>query len=144
MDVSLRHVLIVHLFFSLAACSTGSTTGEGTCDPNPEDPSRFVIVGFWDEDASCSGDPMITNAFPVSEDAGCYCWPGNSGSNSADGFSCTPSENSFTYIQYNSLTCGEGDDSPVSKTVYTEACEQDYPPNLYAKIIDYGACNTTN
>ena len=40
--------------------------------------------------------------------------------------------------------CGEGDDSPVSKTVYTEACEQDYPPNLYAKIIDYGACNTTN
>ena len=126
--------------------ATGGTTGTATggatddCTPNPSDPTMYVIVGFWNEDPTCSGEPMITNAFPVSPDAPCYCWPGNSGENSADSFSCDPSTNSFTYTQYNSLTCGLDDNTPTEKTAYTDRCEQDIPENLYAKIVDYGAC----
>jgi hypothetical protein len=112
----------------------------GDCVPNDSDPTQYVIVGFWNNDPTCAGDPMITNAFPVSDTAGCYCWPGNSGKNSADSFSCDPENESFTYTQYNSLTCGEGDDTPTVKTSYTDGCEQDFPENLYAKIVDYGAC----
>ena len=137
MEGGVKIVNVLCCCVMLTGCTSGS---ESDCEPNPEDPSAFVIVGFWDEDDSCSGEPMITNAFPVDNSAACYCWPGNSGSNSADDFECQPSNNSFSYTQYNSLTCGEGDNTPVSKTVYTDACEQDIPANLYAKIVDYGAC----
>ncbi|MFT4628785.1 MAG: hypothetical protein ACI8PZ_007481 [Myxococcota bacterium] len=127
-----------------APATTGGATGAGSttdaCTPNPTDPSRYVIVGFWNNDPTCSGDPMITNAFPVDPAAGCYCWPGNSGENSADGFACDPGAGSFTYTQYNSLTCGLDDDSPTAKTAWTDRCEQDIPANLYAMIVDYGAC----
>jgi hypothetical protein len=110
------------------------------CLPNPSDPTQYVIVGFWNGDPQCAGDPIMTNAFPVEADAPCYCWPGNSGENSADGFACDPSANSFTYTQYNSLSCGEGDNTPTVKTTYTDQCTQDIPMNLYSKIVDYGAC----
>ena len=120
--------------------STTSTSSPGACDPNPTDPTQFVVVGFWNNDPTCSGDPMITNSFPVSEEAGCYCWPGASGENSADSYACDPTAGSFTYTQYNSLTCGEGDDTPTEKTTYLDQCTQDIPQNLYSKIVDYGAC----
>ena len=120
----------------LLACATASES----CEPNPTDPTQYVIVGFWNEDPTCSGEPMVTNAFPVEDDAGCYCWPGSSGENSADTFVCDPDDQSFTYTQYNSLTCGVDDDTPTVKTSYTDACMQDIPDNLYAKIVDYGAC----
>ena len=116
-----------------------SSCGSDACPVNPEDPTQFVIVGFW-EDPDCGGEPMITNAFPVEPDAPCYCWSGNSGENSGDTFTCDPETESFTYTQYNSLTCGDGDTSPTVKTVYTDSCEQDIPSNIYAKIVDYGAC----
>ncbi len=117
----------------LLACATAT---EG-CDANATDPTRYVIVGFWDEDPTCSGDPMITNAFPVEAEADCYCWAGNSGENSADTFVCDPDEQSSTYTQYNSLTCGADDDTPTIKTGFTDACLHDIPDNLYAKIVDY-------
>ena len=121
---------------------TASDSGgdDGSCEPNPTDPSHFVVVGFWNNDPSCTGEPMITNSFPVTADAGCYCWPGNSGSNSADSFSCDTSAQSFTYTQYNSLTCGDGDNTPTVKTAYVDQCTQDIPQNLYKKIVDFGAC----
>lgn len=125
-----------------SSVTDSSETAEETCSPNATDPSQYVIVGFWNNDPTCSGEPMITNAFPVSASAGCYCWPGNSGENSADTFSCDPSNNSFTYTQYNTLTCGVGDDTPTAKTSYTDRCEQDIPGNLYSKIVDYGACGS--
>ena len=76
-----------------SGADTASDSGgdDGSCEPNPTDPSRFVVVGFWNNDPDCTGEPMITNSFPVTADAGCYCWPGNSGSNSADSFSCDTS-----------------------------------------------------
>ena len=86
---------------------------------------------------------MIENAFPVVQDAPCYCWPGNSGENSADTFSCDTEAMTFTYTQYNTLTCGEGDNTPTVKTIYSDKCEQDIPENLYSKIIDFGACDPT-
>ena len=142
------------LFLTLLACGgsedvpTGSTGGTGvgsgtvsdTCEPNPADPARYVIIGFWNNDPDCTGDPMITNSFPVDPSEGCYCWPGSSGENSADSFGCDPSANRFTYTQYNSLTCGLDDNTPTTKTSYTDRCEQDIPANLYSKIVDYGAC----
>ena len=85
----------------------------------------------------------MTNAFPVTPDAGCYCWPGSSGENSADRFSCNREQRSFTYTQYGSLTCGEDDNTPTEKTVYTERCEQDIPPTLYSRIINFEACEAT-
>jgi hypothetical protein len=115
----------------------------GSCEPNPADAERYVIVGFWVDDDTCSGNPTITNAFPVSAADGCYCWPGSSGENSADSFSCDTDAQTFSYTQYNSLTCGEDDDTPTLKTVSTDACTQDIPPTLHAKIVDYGACSSS-
>lgn len=108
------------------------------CDPIEEGEGR-VTVGFWEND-TCSGEPMIVNSFPIEQDAPCYCWPGNSGENSADSFTCNDDGESFTYVQYNSLTCGDGDNSPTTKTVYTTSCEQDTPSTIYAMIVDYSAC----
>ena len=118
---------------------SGCDSEADDCPVNPDDPTKYVIVGFW-KTTDCSGDPETTNAFPVEGNAPCYCWPGNSGENSADTFSCDPDTNSFTYVQYGSLTCGQDDNTPTSKTVYTDRCEQDIPPTLYARIVDYGAC----
>ena len=118
----------------------GTDDGGGDCLPNETDPSQYVIVGFWNGDPTCSGDPIKTNAFPVGSDDPCYCWPGNSGMNSADNFMCDPQAGSFTYTQYNSLTCGAGDDTPTEKTTFLDSCTQDIPMNLYSKIVDFGAC----
>ena len=122
------------------AATDGGAEGGDDCLPNETDPTQYVIVGFWNGDPSCSGDPIQTNAFPVQSDAPCYCWPGNSGMNSADGFMCDPQAGSFTYIQYNSLTCSAGDDTPTEKTTFLDSCTQDIPMNLYSKIVDFGAC----
>ena len=121
--------------FMLLACGEAD---DGACDVVPEGEGR-VTVGFW-ETEDCSGEPVTTNSFPIEPDADCYCWPGHSGENSADSFSCNDGDGSFTYTQYGSLECGAGDDSPTEKTVYTTSCEQDMPPTLYAMILDYSAC----
>lgn len=133
-----RHPWLI-LSVTFFACSNGGPDTD-SCQPNPDDPTQYVVVGFWDNDPSCSGEPMITNSFPTDASADCYCWPGNSGENSADSYTCDADAGSFTYTQYNSLSCGEGDDTPTVKTVYTDRCEQDIPGNLYAKIVDFGAC----
>jgi len=129
-------ISFISLFFVLGACGS-----DDECPPNQDDPSQYVIVGFWSS-TDFSGEPVATNAFPVKAESPCYCWPGNSGENSADTFSCDPENGTFTYTQYNSLTCGEDDNSPTPKTIYSDQCKQDIPPTLYAKIIDYGACAT--
>ena len=122
----------------LALTLPGCEGEPGECEAIEAEEGR-VPVGFW-ETEDCSGEPLITNSFPIEADAPCYCWPGNSGENSADSFSCDPDAESFTYVQYNSLDCGEGDDTPTTKTVYTTTCKQDIPPTLYAMILDYSAC----
>lgn len=109
-----------------------------SCDPIPSGEGR-VQIGFFRED-DCSGEPIAVNSYPIEADAPCYCWPGGSGQNSADSFSCNGGDGSFTYVQYNSLTCGAGDDTPTSKTSYTTRCEQDIPPTLYSMVLDYSAC----
>ena len=126
----------------LLAAALSMTWGcaDDSCTLNPNDPTRFVIVGFY-TNSDCSGDPVETNAFPVDPASPCYCWPGNSGENSADNFTCDAENITFTYTQYNSLTCGADDNTPTVKTV-TEECEQDIPPTLHSKIIDFGACAT--
>ena len=117
----------------LSACGAES----GTCEVIDSGTDR-VVVGFWERD-DCSGDPVATNSFPVDASADCYCWPGNSGENSADTFTCN-ADGSFTYTQYGSLDCGLSDDSPTPKTVYTTDCQQDIPPTIYAMILDNSAC----
>ena len=125
-------MLFLTLF--LSACDSAEE-----CPVNPEDSSKYVIVGFWETD-DCSGEPIAKNSFPIDNSDGCYCWPGNSGENSAEDFECDTDNNAFVYTQYGSLTCGEGDNTPTTKTVYTDKCEQDIPPTLYSQIIDYTAC----
>jgi hypothetical protein len=128
------------LFVLVLACSAiGTACDEEDCPTNPEDPERYVTVGFWST-TDCSGDPIATNSFPVENSGGCYCWPGNSGENSADTFSCDAASKTFTYTQYGSLTCGEDDDTPTVKTVYTDRCEQDIPPTIYSRILDFSVC----
>ena len=122
----------------LAVFEPGCDGEAGACEAIESGGGR-ITVGFWDND-DCSGEPLITNSFPVDPDAPCYCWPGSSGENSADGFSCDPGGESFTYVQYNSLTCGDGDDTPTTKVVYTTACTQDIPPTLSAMVLDDSAC----
>ena len=128
----MKHQLAV-VMLVLSACGSEP----GTCEVIETGADR-VVVGFW-KTTDCSGDPVATNSFPVDPDAGCYCWPGSSGENSADAFACND-DGSFTYTQYGSLDCGVSDNSPTEKTVYTDRCEQDTPPTLYAMIIDGDAC----
>ena len=136
----MRYVLAaaIALVLAVGGCAEDGSSSD-SCDPNPTDASQYVIVGFW-KTTDCSGDPIITNAFPVGQSDPCYCWPGNSGENSADTFVCDAAAQTFTYTQYNSLTCGADDDTPTVKTVYTTECHQDIPPTLYSKIVDFGAC----
>ena len=130
--------LIATLFLTCLLIFSSCDSSED-CPVNPEDPSKYVIVGFWST-TDCSGDPIAINSFPVEATVDCYCWPGNSGENSADQFSCNPDKQSFTYTQYGSLTCGEDDPTPTQKTVYMDQCKQDIPATIYSKIINYGAC----
>jgi len=120
-----------------SACSSEGTSDED-CTKNTDDLSSYVQVGFW-KTTDCSGDPIQTNNFPIANDAPCYCWPGSSGENSAHLFQCDKAAKSFTYKQHTDLVCGEGSNSN-SKTVHIDKCVQDYPPTLYSKIIDFGAC----
>ena len=131
---TLFSIVSIMCFFMMLSCDSNED-----CPVNPEYPSKYVIVGFW-SNTDCSGDPVAVNSFPVKATEGCYCWPGNSGENSADQFSCNPDQQSFTYTQYGSLTCGADDNTPTQKTVYMDQCKQDIPPTLYSKIINYGAC----
>lgn len=117
----------------------GGESNLGVCQLNSANPDRYVTVGFW-RDSNCSGDPIAQNHFPINGTAGCYCWPGNSGANSADSFSCDPEARTITIVQYNSLTCGTGDDTPTEKTFRTEGCHQDIPPTIYSKVLDMGPC----
>ena len=121
-----------------SACGLNEDGTSGDCDKNPDDATQYVIIGFWDND-TCSGDPVNTNAFPIDATAACYCWPGHSGENSAQAFSCDYNAGSFTYTQYTDLICGDGG-AGTEKTSYTDQCTQDVPPTLYSKILDISAC----
>ena len=118
--------------------NTNTNTSTGTCNKNNPDATKYVTVGFW-KTSDCSGEPVNTNSFPIANDAPCYCWPGNSGKNSANKFSCNTANNSFTYSQYTNLTCATGGNGSV-KTTFTDKCTQDIPPTIYSKIVDYSAC----
>ncbi|MGK0362383.1 MAG: hypothetical protein ACI9U2_004704 [Bradymonadia bacterium] len=111
----------------------------GTCALNPQDASRYAVVGFWRSD-DCSGDPIATNAFPINSTAACCCWPGNSGENSADGFECDPDARTVSLVRYNSLNCGDGDNTPTVKVFHVDDCRQDIPPTLCSRVIDLGPC----
>ncbi len=121
----------------LALWSCG-ISGSSECEAIESGADR-IQVGFW-ETSDCSGEPVALNSFSIEAAADCYCWPGHSGENSADTFSCNDGDGSFTYTQYGSLECGAGDNSPTEKTVYTTSCEQDIPPTLYTMILDYSPC----
>lgn len=135
----MRLSVLVGLLGALVACK-GSVSADdtGSCEVTQSGEDR-VVIGFWDN-ADCSGEPVNTNSFPVDPDAGCYCWPGQSGENSAQVFSCNDGDGSFTYDQHASLDCEVSDPSATTKTSYTTRCEQDIPPTLYSKITDYSAC----
>jgi hypothetical protein len=132
-----------------AGCS-GSSTGEGGLAGSPSAPTaiattvttgseRYVTVGFWN-DPTCSGSPVSTNRFPVHYgDTQCYSWPGRSGENSASRFSC--GANSFSYTQWTTLTCSGGQNPPgTRKTSNMTDCTQDFPPTLYARVLDFNGC----
>lgn len=115
---------------------TGGTAGD--CTLLPEDPTKYVIVGSW-KTADCSGAPIAQSAFPLDDSAGCYCWPGHSGMNSASGFTCDKAAGTFAYDQTPTLTCDPSMGS-THKVWSTTDCKQDVPPTLYGKIIDISAC----
>lgn len=143
-------LIIVALSLGLVACGASNTTN--TNPPNsettentsytvlPED-TPVVKIGIWKTE-DCSGDPVMTLVFPTNyTDQQCYAWPGNSGENSATNFRC--GDNSFSYTQWTSLTCSGGYvPDGTAKTVYTDQCEQDIPPTIYSRIVDFSGCET--
>jgi hypothetical protein len=135
----------------VAGCS-GSSNGDVGLAGSPSAPTaiatpvttgseRYVIVGFWN-DPACGGSPVSTNRFPVHYgDTQCYSWPGRSGENSASRFSC--GTNSFSYTQWTTLTCSGGQNPPgTRKTSNTTDCTQDFPPTLYARVVDFSGCQS--
>jgi hypothetical protein len=143
----------VWLFIAGVGCS-GSTPGEGGAVASPTAPTptstsnptstatgseRYVTVGFWN-DPACGGVPVSQNRFPVHyADTQCYSWPGRSGENSASRFSC--GTDSFSYTQWTTLICSGGQNpAGTRKTSNLTGCTQDFPPTLYARVLDFSGC----
>ena len=123
----------------VAAVVSGSPTPVGAATPTG--PPRYVTVGFW-QDASCSGSPNATTAFPLQYDSTqCFSSPGRSGENSVSLFSC--GQDSFSYTQWTTLTCSGGQvPAGTRKTVTSGGCTQGVPPTQYARILDFSGCRT--
>src|SRR5262245_12148489 len=134
--------------FGVVICLTtagcDSMNGTSGSDAGPAAPSavsssteqeRYVTVGFWN-DPACGGSPVSTNRFPVHYgDTQCYSWPGRSGENSASRFSC--GTDTFSYTQWTTLTCSGGQNpGGTRKTSNMTDCTQDFPPTLYARVLD--------
>jgi hypothetical protein len=139
----------VVLLIASAACG-GSMDGGGNSPTSPSatiaapaptasGSERYVTVGFWN-DPACGGAPVSTNRFPVHYgETGCYSWPGRSGENSASRFTC--GRDSFSYTQWTTLTCSGGQNPPgTRKTSNMTDCTQDFPPTLYARVVDFSGC----
>ena len=105
----------------------------------PIGPERYVTVAFW-QDATCSGAPNATTAFPLHYGEGqCFSSPGRSGENSVSNFSC--GQDSFSYTQWTTLTCSGGQvPAGTRKTVTVAGCTQGVPPTQYARITDFSGC----
>ncbi|MCG8455605.1 MAG: hypothetical protein MI919_04935 [Holophagales bacterium] len=123
---------------AIAAESSGSGCDGYTFD-FPEG-TPLVSVAFWDNDR-CEGEPLCQIPFPVAYgDRECFAWPGSAGENSATRFEC--SETSLSYTQWTTLTCSGGQmPEGRRKTAYTDRCEQDWPPTLYGRIVDFSGCD---
>ena len=145
----LTGVFGVLMFMVTAACG-GSTDGDSGLAPSPQAPAgvptptsteveRYVTVAFWN-DPACGGAPVATNRFPVHYgDTRCYSWPGRSGENSASRFAC--GKDSFSYTQWTTLTCSGGQNpAGTRKTSNMTDCTQDFPPTLYARVVDFSGC----
>jgi hypothetical protein len=120
------------------AASSPAAPSPGVVSPSAG-AERYVMVGFWAE-PTCGGEPVSVNRFPVHfGDTGCYTWPGRSGQNSASRFSC--GQESFSYTQWNTLTCSGGQNPPgTRKTSTLTDCTQDVPPTLYSRVVDFSGC----
>ena len=107
--------------------------------PASSESERYVTVGFWN-DPACGGAPVAMNRFPVHYgDTRCYSWPGRSGENSASRFTC--GTDSFSYTQWTTLTCSGGQNpAGTRKTSNMTGCTQDFPPTLYARVLDFSGC----
>jgi len=136
--------------FTMSAGCDVSMGGDGGAAAGPQAPTavpnpvsteleRYVTIGFWN-DPACGGAPVATNRFPVHYgDTGCYTWPGRSGENSASRCAC--GKDSFSYTQWTTLTCSGGQNPPgTRKTTNTTDCTQDFPPTLYARVLDLSGC----
>ncbi|MDH4183513.1 MAG: hypothetical protein OEV92_04770 [Nitrospinota bacterium] len=133
--VTLIAMAVIFISGGCAGGSSGSSKG-GTDVPAG---SLTVTVGFWSTN-DCSGNTIATISFPVDyANTQCYSWPGHSGENSASNFVC--GANSLSYTQWTTMTCSGGQNSSgTAKTVHTDQCQQDVPPTLYSKIIDFSGC----
>lgn len=150
MKISIQNVLFVGLtvVLILSGCSDNSSSQpEDSNNDTPQyttlpEGTPLVTIGIWKTD-DCSGDTEMTITLPANyADQQCYTWAGNSGENSATNFSC--GDNSFSYTQWTTLTCSGGyNPEGTDKTVYTTECQQDVPPTIYSRIIDFSGCTAT-
>lgn len=138
----------IALLWTSVAC-VNSTDSPGGIAASPSSPTattagseRYVTVGFWN-DPACGGVPVSTNRFPVHYgDTQCYTWPGRSGENSASRFEC--GRDSFSYTQWTTLTCSGGQNPPGTRKMSNLTdCTQDFPPTLYARVLDFSGCQGT-
>ena len=132
---------IVMLVVSAGCASTDGESGTPVSPTSNQTTGqeRYVTVGFWN-DPACGGAPVSQNRFPVHfGDTECYSWPGRSGTNSASRFSC--GSDSFSYTQWTTLTCSGGQNpAGTRKTSNMTDCTQDFPPTLYARVLDFSGC----
>ena len=119
--------------------ASGPLAPTAVTTPASSESERYVTVGFWN-DPACGGAPVAMNRFPVHYgDTRCYSWPGRSGENSASRFTC--GTDSFSYTQWTTLTCSGGQNPPgTRKTSNMADCTQDFPPTLYARVLDFSGC----
>ena len=134
-------ILVAVMLVTVGCVSTdgGTATSPSVPSETSTGSERYVTVGFWN-DPACGGAPVSQNRFPVHYgDTQCYSWPGRSGTNSATRFECSP--DGFSYTQWTTLTCSGGQNpAGTRKTSNMTDCTQDFPPTLYARVLDFSGC----
>eukprot|EP00551_Chaetoceros_affinis_P017134 CAMPEP_0203712590 /NCGR_PEP_ID=MMETSP0091-20130426/70115_1 /ASSEMBLY_ACC=CAM_ASM_001089 /TAXON_ID=426623 /ORGANISM="Chaetoceros affinis, Strain CCMP159" /LENGTH=275 /DNA_ID=CAMNT_0050590571 /DNA_START=626 /DNA_END=1453 /DNA_ORIENTATION=- len=115
-----------------------STPAPVASTPSPVDCSAKLVAVQTGPSTTCDGGNE--HWWPL--EGGCHGWEGLSPNgeihlNSASGMKCID-EDTFTFDQYaGSLDCTG---TAVTKTIHFDTCEQDRPPVLYSKGINFECC----
>ncbi len=137
------HFLAASVVVVVVGCSTpesDSTADSASTTPCDALTPRWVTISRYDN-ADCTGTPVIEQTLPAHYGSECcYATTGHEGhENSSTHFTC--GQDSFTYTQWTSLTCSDGQVPAGTVKTYTlTGCTEDTPPGMWGRVTDFSGC----